>query len=181
MELTSLIKDCIEKDQKAFKTLMEAYSDFAFTVAFRILNDEDEAKDAVQESFISVWKNIERFNTDKDFKLWLNKIIVNKCYDVLRKKKREALVYSDKTEWNFPDLLSDNNSDTKLNNKELATIIRHFTKSLSPKQKLVFILSELQGFNHAEISEISGIKRNSVKSNLNHARRNIGIMLEKYL
>jgi RNA polymerase sigma-70 factor (ECF subfamily) len=145
------------------------------------LNNEEESKDVVQESFISVWKNMEHFNPDKDFKYWLNRIVVNKCYDVLRKIKREDLFYADKTEWDIPDLFSDSNSDTKLNNMEIAKVIRLFTRHLSPKQKLIFILSELQGLTHSEISDLTGIGKNAIKSNLNFARRNIGKMLEKYI
>ena len=60
-------------------------------------------------------------------------------------------------------------------------MIRLLTNRLSPKQKVVFILSELEGLSQDDISEITGMIKTSVKSNLNHARRSIGKMIEKYI
>ena len=75
-------------DQDAFRELMESNSDFAFRIAFRIIPDEETAKDIVQESFLMVWNKIKTFQKNGKFTSWLYKIIVNKCYDELRKKKR---------------------------------------------------------------------------------------------
>ena len=91
------------------------------------------------------------------------------------------MIYPDANSWNIPDLFSDSNPERKLNNEEIGKIIRLLTNRLSSKQKIVFILSELEELTHDDISEITGMVKSSVKSNLNHARRNIGKMIEKYL
>lgn len=161
--------------------LVDNYADFAFSVAFRIMNDEDESNDIVQESFITVWSKIEGFNPEHNFSNWFYRIVVNKCYDVLRKKKRNQLVYPEAGNWDIPDIYSEHNPDTKLNNKETGKMIRLLTNQLSRKQKVIFVLSELEGLSREDIAEITGMTRTSIKSNLFHARRKIGKLIEKYI
>ena len=85
----------MNRDQNAFRILVDSYSGYAFSVAFRIVNDEEESKDIVQETFLTVWDRIEHFNPEKKFSNWLYRIVVNKCLDFLRKKKRRSLEYPD--------------------------------------------------------------------------------------
>ena len=180
MDISTVIIACKNGDRNAFRELMNGYSDFAFRVAFRILNEEVESQDVVQESFITVWGKIQSFKIEKNFSNWLYRIIVNKCYDVLRKNK-VILLHPDAQEWDYNGFISDQNPEQELNNKELGTMIRTLTKNLSHKQKVVFILSELEGLSHDAIAEITGMAKTSIKSNLNHARRNIGEILKKHL
>lgn len=181
METTEIIQACITRDQNAFRMLVDNYADFAFSVAFRIMNDEDESKDIVQESFISVWNKIEGFNPRNNFSNWLYRIIVNRCYDALRKKKRNPLVHPDDNNWNIPGVFSDSNADTRLDNEEIGKMIRRLTNQLSRKQKIVFVLSELEGLSREDISEITGMTRTSIKSNLFHARQKMGKLIEKHI
>lgn len=170
----------MHKDESAFRLLVDRYSGFAFSVVFRIVNDEEESKDIVQEAFITVWKRLEKFDREMKFENWLYKIAVNKCLDALRRKKRRALEYPDNGHWNFPEMIHNENPETIWSNKEMGQMIQQLTHMLSPKQKVVFVLSDLEGLSHDEISGITGMAKSSIKSNLNFARRNIGKMIEKH-
>jgi len=181
LDTGNLIKSCINRDETAFRSLIDQYSDFAFAVAFRIMNDEEDSNDIVQESFITVWNKIGDFNTEKKFSNWLYRIIVNKCYDSLRKRKRMQLVYPDANGWSIPGLYSESNPEGKLDNREIGKMIRRLTFRLSTKQKIVFILSELEGLSHDDIANITGMAKTIIKSNLNHARRKIGEMIKKHI
>jgi RNA polymerase sigma-70 factor (ECF subfamily) len=181
LDTINLIKSCINRDEAAFRSLIDQYADFAFTVAFRIMNDEEEANDIVQESFITVWNKIEYFNPEKKFSNWFYRIIVNKCYDSLRKRKKMQLVYPETNNWNIPGLYSENNPEGQLDNKETGKMIRRLTFQLSTKQKIVFILSELEGLSHDDIASITGMAKTIIKSNLHHARRKIGEMIKKHI
>ena len=68
-----------------------------------------------------------------------------------------------------------------LENQEIAGIITLLTEKLSSKQKAVFVLSDLEGMTHDEISEITGMSKSSVKANLFHARKSISEKIEKYM
>lgn len=181
MDTGEIIENCISKNNNAFSLLVDRFSGFAFKVAFRITNDEEETKDIVQETFISVWKNIEKYDTALNFSKWLYKIVINKCLDSLRRKKRRALIYPNSKDWNLPEAISNDDPEKKLSNREIGNIIHLLTKKLSDKQKVIFVLSELEGLSHDEISEITGMAKTSIKSNLNHARRNIGKMIERFI
>lgn len=79
-------------DKTAFREILEMHYQFAFRVAFKILLDEEETKDVLQDVFIKVWQKLDQYDLNQKFSTWLYKIVVNQCYDVLRKKKRSHAV-----------------------------------------------------------------------------------------
>ncbi|MBN2698041.1 MAG: RNA polymerase sigma factor [Bacteroidales bacterium] len=181
METKNLIESCIKKDESAFRILVDRYAGYAFSVAYRVVNDEEEAKDIVQESFIAAWNSMERFDSGRNFSNWLYRIIVNKCFDSLRRGRLKGINRTEAEHPGISRIISDSDPGKKLENKEIGRIIRLMTGKLSPKQKAVFILSALEGLSHDDISEITGMAKSSVKSNLNHAIKKIRACLEKYL
>jgi RNA polymerase sigma-70 factor (ECF subfamily) len=81
-------------DLTAFQQLVEQYQGYAFTLAFRMLGNEDEANDTVQETFIRVWKHITKFNFSSKFTTWLFRIVTNLRLDRLKSGKRKNNVIS---------------------------------------------------------------------------------------
>jgi RNA polymerase sigma-70 factor (ECF subfamily) len=176
-----LIEDCRGGNLKNFRKLVEQTSPFAFSVAFRMLGDEDQAKDVVQETLVTIWQKLDKINSSEGYKKWIYRIVVNKCYDHLRKRKRNQEFVADEYSW---ELISNRISDvtsTELELEETARIINHLTNRLSPKQKAVFVLSELEDLSNDEISEITGQSKYEVKANLHHARKKISELVEKFL
>ncbi len=156
-------------------------SPFAFSVAFRMLGDEDQAKDIVQETMVTVWQKLNKIKSAEAYKTWIYRIVINKCYDQMRKKKANPEFSADESTWR---LISDKISvepSADLENSETAMIIKVLTNRLSPKQKAVFVLSDLEQMSHDEISEITGISKTGIKANLHYARKSISVMVEKYL
>jgi RNA polymerase sigma-70 factor (ECF subfamily) len=180
LKTKELIIKCQNGNQASFSLLFEDFSDLVFSVAFRILNKENDASDIVQETFISVWENIRKIDPDREFKNYIVRIAVNKCYDQLRKSEYKNPAVSN--DFILAQILSEENTpDEQLDNKEIGDIISLIAEGLSPKQKLAFVLSELEGYSQDEISDMTGMKKSSIKSNLNLARRSIGQQIEKYL
>jgi len=176
-----LIEECRGGNFNNFRKLVGLTSPFAFSVAFRMLGDEDQAKDIVQETMITIWQKLKKIKSAEVYKTWIYRIVVNKCYDQLRKRKRNPEFMADEQSWT---LISNNISEgpsADLENKEIAQIINFLTNKLSPKQKAVFILSDLEEMSNDEISEITGISKSAVKANLHYARKNISEMVENYL
>lgn len=176
-----LIGKCRSGSLHDFRILVELISPFAFSVAFRMTGDEEQAKDIVQETMITVWKKIKNIRSHGSFTSWLYRIVVNKCYDLLRKRKVNPEFRADDKTW---ALISDRVSDrsfSQLENRETIQIINLLTLRLSPKQKAVFILSDLEELSNEEISIITGMSRTTVKANLHHARKRIGEMIEKHI
>jgi RNA polymerase sigma-70 factor (ECF subfamily) len=107
--------------------------------------------------------------------------VVNKCYDQLRKRKKESEYRPDEKEWT---VISNHISErlfTELENEEITRIINLLIQKLSPRQKAVFVLSEIEEMSNDEIAQITGISKRLIKANLHYARKNITEMIEKYL
>lgn len=167
-----LIESCIKGDVHAFRELVEKVQKYAFTLAFRILLNDEEAKDAVQDSFIKIWKNLASYNSKYLFTTWMYRIVVNTCIDRLKEAKKQSEVYSEKND-------DSNSIEDSIVNRELARQIRLLSKGLPEKQRIVFVLIDLQGLTLEEASEVLNMPKGQVKSNLYYARKSIKEKLVK--
>jgi RNA polymerase sigma factor, sigma-70 family len=165
-------------DSTAFRAVMEEYQSYAFAVAFRFLSDEEDAKDVVQDSFISVWKNFPRYNTAIKFTTWLYSIVTNRCYDKLRSRRTRNTTADPSL---LASLVSDQNPEREYTNAELSRLIETLTEKLPSKQKMIFVLRDLQGLSIAEVCGVLQISEASVKTNLVYARRHLREILKPYL
>jgi RNA polymerase sigma-70 factor, ECF subfamily len=167
-------------DQAAFRRLVEEYRQQAFSLAFRIVCDEEEARDVVQESFIKVWQKIETFDMNGNFSGWLNTIVANSAIDRMRQIKKHPTVKLDQV-INKIDHLNLNIVQTEVDNQETAQLILWISEGLPEKQKMVFILRDLQGVDSSEVQQILNLSETSVKSNLYYARKAIREKLLKVI
>jgi len=177
----SAVKELIElsrqNDAQAFKKLVQAHQSMVYTLAFRLLYNEEDAKDIVQETFIRVWKHLDNFKPELKFTTWLFTIASNLCYDKLKKAKHNFSLSLDDQNL-VREFISNENIESNLINTELAHIISSLTGNLTPKQKLVFTLRDLEGIEIEEITSITGLSAEKIKSNLYLARQYIRKMLE---
>lgn len=181
-KLDELLKKCITRDLAAFEKLVRQYQPYAFALAMKLLCDETEAVDIVQESFVRVWTHIDRFDPRRKFTTWMYTIVTNLCLDKLRSIKRGRALFSSRDQDAGLDDVADEIDIAEIqSNEELAQIIKGLTKELSTKQRLVFTLRDLQDLTVEEVSHIVGISVGSVKTNLHFARKKIRkLMAEQY-
>lgn len=170
--LQKIIQQIKKGDKAAFRQLVEHYQQAAFNLAFRMLGDDDEARDVVQDSFIRIWEKIDTYNSKEKFTSWMYKIVSNRAIDILRAMKRMPLVSIEKL---IPDMITvvDKGSDVQLENKEVGEFIRAITEGLPQKQQLIFTLRDLQGLSSQEVQSITALSDTIIKSNLYHARNTI--------
>lgn len=161
-----VLEMCILGNRNAFKELVEITQEYVFNIAYKILLDEHDAKDAVQESYIKIWNNIKSFNHNYLFSTWMYRIVVNTCLDKIKSIKRQKRVQGDEQTENYV------NTDP-LVNKDLVKHIRRVSQQLPYKQRIVFILVDLQNLDIEETSSIMNIDKGAVKSNLYYARKGI--------
>ena len=167
-------------DLGAFDRLVRQYQSYVFSLAVRFLCDDDEAQDIVQESFVRVWKHFDRYDPAQKFTTWLYRIATNLCLDRLRAAKRKNLIFSsDKLESEIQTVPDKRDLEQIHSNKELVAIIKKLSGQLPEKQQLVFTLRDLQDLSVEEVVEITGLSRESVKTNLHYARRRIRRVLEE--
>jgi len=165
-----LFERCRKGDADAFRPVVRHHQEFAYAVAFRILQHEEDARDAVQESFVRAWNHISKFDERKSFSTWLYRIVMRLCYDRLksRKRKQEMLErFSNET------VAPADDPDERLERREMTALIRELIGQLPPRQRMVFVLRDIEDMSVRQVSEILKMPAHSVKSNLYYARKNI--------
>jgi len=177
----NLIEECRQGNLDNFRRLVEYTSPIAFRLAFRILGDADDAKDVVQDTMVIIWQKLEKIRSVQGYNTWVYKIVVNKCYDQLRKRKKNPEFIADEKTWSLISNSIFVSPSGELENFETAKIINLLTKRLSPKQKTVFVLADIEQMSSDEIAEITKMSKSGIKANLYHARKTISELLEKHL
>ena len=174
------IRRCIDGDIWAFRDLVEAFRPFAYGLAFRILFNEEDAKDVVQETFIRVWKHLHRFDPRNRFTTWLYPIVTRLSYDRLKAKKRHRRKMNAIQSENEERNRDGEDAMKRVEQAEMMNMIEKAAKKLHPKQRIVFTLRDLQGLSIEETATAAGMSRGAVKSSLYYARRRIREELEKH-
>jgi RNA polymerase sigma-70 factor (ECF subfamily) len=175
------IEQCRKGNPGDFRRLVDISAPVAFSIAFRMIGDEDTATDIVQESMITIWKRIGSIRNTGSYRSWLYRIVLNKCYDEMRRRKRTPESVMDARAW---EILSDRMGDSgaaPLENAEIASVVNALSEKLSPKQKAVFILADIEEMSNSEIAAVTGLTPVNVKANLHHARKRIGEMIRKFI
>lgn len=168
INLKALIESSKRNDHQSFRTIVEGHQPMVYGLAFRLLCNEDDAKDLVQETFIRVWMNLKSFDTSRKFTTWVYTIATNLCMDKLRATKRKVQV-----DENLHELMASEDLEQRLIDRDLGRIILVLTDQLTPKQKVVFTLRDLEGLEVDEIMQITGLTANKIKSNLFLARQTL--------
>jgi len=164
-------------DKYAFKLLVEETNQYAYNLAFKMIANEEDARDIVQEAFIRVWKHINTYNPKIKFTTWLYKIIINLCLDHLKMLKRRN--YYTKESMSGISLNTGHFLEKNIENENLISIMKSLIKEISPKQQVLFVLYFIEEKNIDEICLLTGFKKGNVKSNIYYARLKMQEMLQK--
>ncbi len=169
-----LVQQSRQGDLESFNRLVELYQQAVYNLALRMLGDTGEAEDATQDTFLLAFKGINKFRGG-NFKAWIFRIAANVCRDRLRARKRKPTLSLDSLESpGFSSLSSQSESpEDWAMREELGQVIQQGLASLNEKQRLVVILSDIQGFSYEEIAQITGSSLGTVKSRLNRGRRHL--------
>lgn len=166
-------------DMRAFEQLVRETQPLAYGLAFRMLGDGAEAEDAVQEAFLRVWNHLARFDGRSAFTTWLYTIVSRQCLDRLRARKRRGGAHDSIDDLDAGEL-SCESPLAGIENRELATLAATMAGRLSPTQRLVFTLRDLEDLPVGTVCEITGLSEGSVKTNLCYARRALRAMFDAH-
>ena len=147
-------------------------------VCMRYADDDDEAKDILQNGFIKVFKSVENYKGDGSLEGWVKRIVINTAIDNYRRKKVKPVVVdselTDRLGSNMEEEVEDDSIYQQIPIKAVLDAVQY----LSPAYRTVFNLYVLEGYNHNEIAEMLTISVGTSKSNLSKARLNLRKMLK---
>ncbi len=134
-----------------------------YAVCLQYASDSDEANDFMQEGFIKVFTNIKSYRWEGSFEGWVRKIMVNTALQLIRNKKQMIALNEELTEDSSYELPA---AQCNLEKDDLLDMVR----KLPVNQRIVFNLFVIEGYNHSEIANMTGIPENTSKSHLHRAR-----------
>ncbi|MBF0565593.1 MAG: RNA polymerase sigma factor [Nitrospirae bacterium] len=172
----SLINATLSGDDDAFTELVKRYKHKVFGIAVRFAGDAHELDDICQEVFIKAYQNLGKFRGDAPFEHWISRIAVRNCYDALRKRKQMEYDFS----FGSLDLpIIDNSSQkSRLAERKYKQLYAALEK-LSPKDKMVIVLLELEEKTVREVAALTGWSETNVKVRAFRARWRLRKYLEK--
>lgn len=178
--IDSKITDGIKQgDRSAFNRLMEVTVGPVLMTATRIVGRHEDAEDIVQDAYLKLWEKRSTIKSDGSIYGLIRRMVVNGCYDRLRKEKRRANYTAAELGKSLEGILSDEAADTELEENEFKEILMAVTSRLSPRQKVIFVLSEIEDMSNDEICSATGLSATVVKSNLYHARQKVHRFLKE--
>ena len=172
-----LIQRAAEGDTESFEALILSCKDKAYGIALRYLKNEEDAMDAVQESFIKIYKGLPNFNFESRFDTWVYRIVTNACSDLYRKNKKNSKIVrlsnaygddDDSADFDIPDTRE--SPEERSERKEESSYILRCLDMLSAEHREAIILRDIKGFSYEEISEILDCSLGTVKSRISRAR-----------
>ena len=165
-------------DAGAFALIVERYRQSVFRICVRILGDGDEAEDAVQETFVRAWQSLRGYDPRYSIATWLRTIACRLCYDVLRRRTRLRQYEQDACRQGSMD---SGDPESLRMSRELEGLFRKAASGLSPMQRTVFVLAEIEQLPFDEVHRITGWSSVQIKSNLYIARKKVRKAIEKEL
>jgi len=161
-----LIDRYLKGDVAAFNELMEAHEDRVFAICLRMLRDREEALDATQDTFLTVFRKADRFQAKAAFSTWLYRVAVNTCYDHLRRKKRNT---ADQLPQDLDPV--DVASTDPFEAVEVRPDIDAALATLSDEFRAAVVLVDLHGMSLEQASDTLEIPQGTIKSRLFRARK----------
>jgi len=171
-------------DEIAFERIMLATEQRVVSIAWRMLGNRDDARDAAQDVYLRVFKYLAQFRAGEDFRGWLYRITINVCHDFARKKGTSGFGQLDQIDFVQEGAALETGrrgtdpESLALHEQQLA-LIRSALQSLPPKERAALVLRDLEGFSTEEVAQALGSRPVTVRSQVSSARAKIKTYCDK--
>ncbi len=189
LDEAGLIRAARNGDEDAFERLVRTYDQSVLRLAVNLLRSPEEARDAYQEAFLKVWRNLHLFRSDCSFHTWLYRIVTNVCLDHLRRRKvrNEESTLIDTPEGTVDRIErvreegAASDPERQLWNTQLSRRIGAALDALTPRERTVFELRHYEGLRLRAIGEILGTSEDAAKNCLFRATQKMRSSLEGFV
>ncbi len=170
-----LVSRAKEDDQRAVEELIRRYQQRAYSIAYRMCGDAEEARDLTQEAFLRTFRELKHFKGKSSFYTWFYRILINACLDERRRRQRWRRIFfpwkrntedSDEGFDNYPDMKENNDPDAVLTGRQLKQNVQKELMKLPDRQRMVFQLKVFEEMSIPEIAGVTGMAEGTVKSHL---------------
>ena len=185
-----VIQAVLDGENDRYAELVERYQDFALRLALGLLGNDEDARDAAQEAFISAYRSLSTFRARAKFSTWLYRIVINECKDVYRRRARQPMIVA-RAGGPEPELsgeeywidVEDPSADPtrRAANHELARHLQQAMTRLPPKQRTAFVLHHLQGLPLEDVAAIMNCRAGTVKAHIFRATTTLRTALQPWL
>jgi RNA polymerase sigma-70 factor (ECF subfamily) len=162
-----ILDRCKNGEPKAQFILYKQYSKAMYNIAVRFLNNQMDAEDVLQESFVTAFEKLNELTNNDAFGSWLKRIVINNCITQLRKRKTE---FEDVEDYGPELITSDDDADLSID----PAIVHSAIKELPAGGRTILALHALEGYKHREIADMLGISESTSKTQY---KRALGILL----
>ena len=165
-ELVRAIRD---GQSQEFETLVRRKTGKVYGICVRVVGNAEDAKDVSQLSFVRIWENLEKYDPSFAFDTWMYRIVTNVAIDWLRtRQSRESAVNSS---LRLVKTSAEADQGLSFQRKEVERVFEDVSSVLSPKQKTIFVMREMEDLSSAEISRVLGCRESTVRNHLFNARK----------
>ena len=186
-----LLRRLRDRDERAFREMVEAYQDQVFNLLFRMIGKREEAEDLAQEVFVTVFKSIDQFRGESKLSTWLYRIAANHCKNRIKYLARrhdrstsqldETMERAAAAQGGAPVGAGRIDApDQALEGAETERIVQRAIADLDEDHRLVIVLRDIEELAYEEICAITGLPEGTVKSRLHRARLALKEKLAKY-
>ncbi|MEM7160999.1 MAG: RNA polymerase sigma factor [Bacteroidota bacterium] len=162
-----LIEQCKRGERRAQAEIFRLYSQAMFNVSLRILNRRDEAEDVLQESFVKMFQNLDKYQGKSSFGAWFKRIVVNHSINQLKKRRLKYVEMQEEQIGLFEEVEEIKEYPVTVEQ------VKQALKSLPDGFRVVFTLYMFEDYSHKEIANELGISVSTSKSQLNRAKNKI--------
>jgi RNA polymerase sigma factor (sigma-70 family) len=176
---SDIIDKVITGETGLFEILIRRYNSHLYKTGRSYNYSHEDTQDLMQESFISAYLNLAKFENRASFKTWIIKIMLNHCW-----QKQQKLSYKNETRQDISEnsasmFVSPTDTQSAIMNKELNNVIENALSEVPENYRMVFTLREINGMNVAETAEAMNISETNVKVRLNRAKAMLRTQIEK--
>ncbi len=169
-----MIERCLQGDQRAQHELYKLYAQAMFRVCRRMMGKEEDAKDVLQEAFITAFQKLHTFRHESTFGAWLKRIVINKCLSTLQQRKLLTSSIDEK----FDVVEKNEETDQETLQYEVKKVMKAIDQ-ISDGCKIVLNLYLFEGYDHQEIADILSITESTSKAQYSKGKKKIREILAK--
>lgn len=171
-------------DRAAFDALVRLYDQHVLRLILKVVQSPEEARDLYQEAFLKVYRSLARFRADSRFSTWLYRVVMNVCFDYLRRQKARYEVQGaedENSDTDFFQTIADDqpgrDPERTLRAGEIRRRIERALNRLGPRERMVFELRHFQGLKLRAIGELCGTSEETAKNSLFRATQKLRLQL----